>query len=506
MSARSEEALGALAGRYARRLHEKPDVAIADVCFTAAVGRAQLPYRLAVRVSTRELAVETLESVAREESPAGVSKGRAPTSGSPRLAFLYTGQGSQHAGMGRELYETQPTFRRALERCAEVLRGELERPLLEVMFGGGEDLDETQYTQPALFALEWSLSELWRSFGVRPTWVMGHSVGEYVAACVAGAYTVEEGLHLIAARGRLMGALARDGAMVSVVASEGRVEEVVGGHGGEVSIAAVNGPQSVVISGRRAAVERAARDLEEGGAKTKELSVSHAFHSALLEPMLGELERVASQVEYRAAELGVVSNLTGGVLGAGELSGRYWRRHARERVRFKEGMEVLREQGCAVFVEVGPRPVLLGMGRECIGEGAWLPTLRKGRGDWEQLLEAVGELYVRGVDVDWAGFDRDYTRRKVALPTYPFQRQRYWLEAASRTRHPRAGADSGTLVQSSSPSLYEVIWQPQCLSGSPAAGTAVGGWLLIADDSGRAERPAARARGQGRRMPPRALR
>ena len=431
LSARDEVALAALAARHQARLPSVPEAEWADACHTAAVGRAHFAQRLAIVAATRDAACDALSAYG-EGRPARALSGRVPDSGRPRLAFLYTGQGSQHAGMGRELYETQPTFRRALERCAEVVRGELERPLLEVMFGGGEDLDETQYTQPALFALEWSLSELWRSFGVRPTWVMGHSVGEYVAACVAGAYTVEEGLHLIAARGRLMGALARDGAMVSVVASEGQVEEVVGRHGGEVSIAAVNGPQSVVISGRREAVERAARELEEGGAKTKELSVSHAFHSALLEPMLGEFERVASQVEYRAAELGVVSNLTGGVLGAGELSGRYWRRHARERVRFKEGMEVLREQGCAVFVEVGPRPVLLGMGRECIGEGAWLPTLRKGRRDWEQLLEAVGELYVRGVDVDWAGFDRDYTRRKVALPTYPFQRQRYWLEAAEK--------------------------------------------------------------------------
>ena len=431
LSGRTKEALSELAGRVAAHLGTKVDEPLADVCYSLNAGRAHFGQRAAVVAASRESLQGALSAAARGDEAEGLRHGARPDR-LPELAFLYTGQGSQHGGMGRELYETQPTFRRALERCAEVVRGELERPLLEVMFGGGEELDETQYTQPALFALEWSLSELWRSFGVRPTWVMGHSVGEYVAACVAGAYTVEEGLHLIAARGRLMGALARDGAMVSVVASEGQVEEVVGRHGGEVSIAAVNGPQSVVISGRREAVERAARELEEGGAKTKELSVSHAFHSALLEPMLGEFERVASQVEYRAAELGVVSNLTGGVLGAGELSGRYWRRHARERVRFKEGMEVLREQGCAVFVEVGPRPVLLGMGRECIGEGAWLPTLRKGRGDWEQLLEAVGELYVRGVDVDWAGFDRDYTRRKVALPTYPFQRQRYWLEAAEK--------------------------------------------------------------------------
>ena len=335
--------------------------------------------------------------------------------------------------MGRELYETQPTFRRALERCAELLRGELARPLLDVMFEPGEDLDETQYTQPALFALEWSLSELWRSFGVRPTWVMGHSVGEYVAACVAGAYTLEEGLRLIAARGRLMGALARDGAMVSVLASEGQVEEVVGRYGGEVSVAAVNGPaERGDLGTARGGGEWRRASSSSRGAKTKPLAVSHAFHSALLEPMLGEFERLASQVQYRAPELGVVSNLTGGVLGAGELGGSYWRRHARERVRFKQGMEVLREQGCAVFVEVGPSPVLLGMGRECIAEGAWVPTLRKGRRDWEQLLDAVGELYVRGVDLDWKGFDSDYSRRKVALPSYPFQRQRYWLEAAEK--------------------------------------------------------------------------
>ena len=202
----------------------------------------------------------------------------------------------------------------------------------------------------------------------------------------------------------------------------------------------MNGPESVVISGRREAVEAVSRELEGLGIKTKALSVSHASHSALMEPVLDEFERVAAGIAYASPRVGLVSNVTGRLVKAGEIDASYWRRHLRQGVEFHAGMQTLREQGCEVFVEVGPSPVLLGMGQLCVAEGlgAWLPTLRRERGAWEQALTSLGELWVRGVDVDWSGFDRDYPRRKLDLPTYPFERQRYWIDAASSS--PPAGA------------------------------------------------------------------
>jgi len=449
VSARSEAALRALAGRLERRLAGTDAPPLGDVGFTLGTGRCHFPERAALVARSGEEARTALRSLAEGTPVGGVAvRGRWSGRARPEVAFLYTGQGSQYVGMGRELYETQPTFRGALDRCAELLGPRLGKPLLEVMFGAeGSLLDETVYTQPALFALEWSLTQLWRSWGIEPAVVMGHSAGEYAAACVAGVMGLEEGLRLIAERGRLMQGLPRDGAMVSLLASEERVRAAIAAHGGEVSIGAVNGPESVVISGRREAVEEVARGLEGLGVKTKALSVSHASHSVLMEPMLDEFERVAAGIRYEAPRLGLVSNVTGRLLKAGEIDAGYWRRHVREGVEFRAGMQTLREQGCEVFVEVGPSPVLLGMGQLCVPEGwgTWLPTLRRERGAWEQALTSLGELWVRGVEVDWSGFDRDYPRRKLALPTYPFERQRYWIEAAEAPAPEATPADPASV-------------------------------------------------------------
>ncbi len=449
LSARSASALTRQAARLANHVEANANEALGDVCFTANEGRAHFAHRAALTAATRDELGAKLSALAAGE-PAAEGKGAtvAP-SDAPEIAFLFTGQGSQYAGMGRALYETQPVFRSALDRCAELL-GEIEpgRKLLSVLYGENAALlDETRFTQPALFAIEYALAEMWMSWGVKPSFALGHSIGEYVAACVAGVMSLEAALTLVAARGRLMQALPAGGGMAAVLADREAVEPVVKQFAGTLAVAAVNGPENTVISGRMEALDAAVAELERQGLRTRRLTVSHAFHSPLLDPMLDEFERVAGAVSYAPPRIGLVSNLSGVLLGGNEApDADYWRRHARGAVEFAAGMRTLYDEGCRVFLEIGPAPVLTGMGKSCIPEAGtvWLPSLRRGAEDWGQLLGSLAELYRRGARIDWAGVDRGHRRRRLALPTYPFERERYWIEDAERvrqaaTRVPAAG-------------------------------------------------------------------
>ncbi|MCL4267594.1 MAG: type I polyketide synthase [Anaerolineae bacterium] len=441
LSAKNEAALPELAQRYQAFLATQPEVSLADVCYTAVNGRTHFPHRLAVVAHSAADLQEKLGGFTSGQEVDGLVSGQVKGKERGKIAFLFTGQGSQYVGMGQELYQSQPLFRQTMQACDERLRPYLARPLLSVLYpsdGDSSPLDETAYTQPALFALEYALAKLWQSWGIQPDVLLGHSIGEYVAACLAGVFSLEDGLKLVAARGRLMQTLTTPGRMAVAFAAEETVQAAIAPYAEAVGIAAVNGPESITYAGQAEAVTAVTAALQRQGIETRDLNVSHAFHSPLMTPILQPFAEIVASVPLHPPRLEIISNVTGQPVGAEMSSADYWVEHIRQPVRFAPGMAALRQQGAGVFIEIGPKPTLLGMGRQSVteAEAVWLPSLRPGRGEWEQLLSSLGALYTLGVDVNWAGVEQGYGRRRVALPTYPFQRQRYWVKKTTGVRSP----------------------------------------------------------------------
>ena len=436
ISAKSEKALQELAQSYEELLDNDNAAKIADICFSAHTGRNHFDHRLVFVAESTEKLSQQLKVFQTGEDTSGVLRGRIHDEKQPKIVFLFTGQGSQYINMGRQLYETQPIFRQALEQCDRLLQAYLTKSILEVVYPKDTQelnnslINETNYTQPALFAIEYALFKLWESWGIEPNVLIGHSAGEYVAATVAGVFSLEDGLKLIATRGRLMQQLPLGGEMLSVMASEKKVNQLIAPYSEKVTVAAINGPESIVISGESEVIATINETLEKQEIKTKQLAVSHAFHSHLMKPMLAEFEAVASEISYSKPTIGIISNITGARAKENIATAKYWINHVLKPVKFAQSIETLHEEGCDIFLEIGPKPILLGMGRQCLSEdvGTWLPSLRPGKSDWQQILQSLAQLYLQGVKVDWSGFDKDYPRQKVGLPTYPFQRQSYWIE------------------------------------------------------------------------------
>ena len=429
VSAKSATALVENVKRHAQALCGE-HLSLADACYTVNTGRTHFPHRVAcMSRSLDELRMQLESFAAGELAPGSVSgnvRGSLPT----EVVFLFPGQGAQYPGMTRKLYRSEPTFRQALDRCAEALKGRLEKPLLEVLFESGQEdtpLHDPIYAQPANFAVEYAASEMWRSWGVTPSAVVGHSLGEFAAACVAGICGPEDAIRLVATRGGLMQGLPPTGAMAAVHEREERVAAAIAQLGGKAAIAAVNHPEQTVISGLRANVQAVAELMEAKGVEVEWLRAYHGYHSPEMQPLVEELVRAAREVKFQAPQLGFVSTMTGKPLPAGKtLEPEYWGQQVVAPVHFVAAVNSLRELHYSVFLDTGPAPVLGGMGRHCFPDGTWLATLRPGREDWEQALETLAALHVVGVGIDWEAFDGPYPRRRVALPTYAFERQRYW--------------------------------------------------------------------------------
>jgi acyl transferase domain-containing protein/SAM-dependent methyltransferase len=433
LSTKSEKALRESAARFQAHLATAEHDAFQDICSTANTGRGHFAHRLALMADSKEKAASKLAAFCKAGSAEALTRGSLEEGEPPaKVAFLFTGQGAQYPGMGRALYETQSVFREALEHCEEALRPHLDQPLLKVLFaeaGAASILNQSHYTQTALFALEYALVRLWRSWGVRPAVVMGHSLGEYAAACAAGVFGVAEGLELIVERARLIESLSERGAMAAIFAGPEQVAAAIAPYRREVSIAALNGPGNTVISGSGAAIEKIVADLSASHIVCRPLNVAQAFHSPLLDPILDPFERAIARIRLKAPEISLISNVSGRLVEGSEITTPlYWRRHMREPVRFADSVGVLARMGIRVFIEIGPQPVLSAMARSIANDDgyAWLPSLSRQSDDRQQMLETLAALYVRGGAVDWTGFHKDRTYRKCALPTYPFQRERYW--------------------------------------------------------------------------------
>ncbi|MGW2369296.1 type I polyketide synthase, partial [Streptomyces sp. NPDC001667] len=461
VSAKSEAALRGQAERLLPVARDE-DVAAADVAYSLVAARSVFEHRAVVVAADRAGFEAGLGAVVSGEPGAGVVRG---VSGPGKLAVIFSGQGSQRLGMGRELYDAFPVFAEAFDEICGHFDGLLEWPLRDVVFGDDSArLDATVFTQCALFAVEVALYRLAASWGVKPDYVAGHSIGEIAAAYVAGVWSLADACALVAARGRLMQALPSGGAMLAVEADEASVRTALAGYA-DVDIAAINGPSSVVVSGAEVSVAGLEAAWRGEDRRVRRLRVSHAFHSPLMEPMLADFRKTAEQLTYEAPRIPFVSNLTGALATAEEVCDPdYWVRHVRATVRFADGVECLADQGATAFLELGPDSVLSGMGQDSAPHLLFAPALRKGRDEAPSLLEALAQVYVQGHSVDWAAMLAPARPRQIELPTYAFQRERYWVQPV---QHEPRVSDGGW--------RYHAVWSPF----AEPAGLLSGDWLVV---------------------------
>jgi acyl transferase domain-containing protein/surfactin synthase thioesterase subunit len=481
LSARTDAALRASIERHLTSL-SRDQTPLPDICFTSTSGRTHFPVRFAAVVGSKEQLRRALAA----ESGNGATPEPVEER---RIAFLFSGQASQYARMGADLYRRQPVFRQEVDRCAGIVGNRLGQPLTDVLLGDDADsilIDETAYTQPALFAVQAGLVALWRSWGVVPDVVLGHSVGEFAAAYCAGVYTLEQAVGLLVERARLMQALPRDGAMAAIFSDQETVAASIEQlDRADIAIAALNGPQNTVVSGARDAVTALMGRFDRLGIRCQLLTVSHAFHSPLMRSAVAELGRIATGVQGQAPKIAWISTVSAAPMREPPDAG-YWCDHALNAVRFVEAIQALDQTGVSDFLEIGPGNTLLALGRQCVKENGkkWLASLSK-RAELKAILTSLGELYCRGYEVDWDAFNRPYPRRRVSLPTYPFERRRFWIEAdaSARSAGPHSNGLTGIRLRSALPDAqFESAYSLQRFSylddhriyGMPVLPTTVG--------------------------------
>lgn len=432
LSAKTETALRSLAHTYHEFLVNHPDVSIADVCFSANTGRTTFNHRLAVTGDSTAQFAERLEAFALCQKPAELVSGLVKPKKVPKIGFLFTGLIYEKLELDRQLYETQPIFRQVLDRCNAIAQPLLGKSLLDVLFisAAEETTVDRIDNSTAVFALQIALCELWKSWGIEPTVVMGISLGELAAAYVAGILSLEDALKVLISAQQQVQSQSQKGTVGVVFADEERVAAAIQAYADKVVIGLFAG-SLLTISGEQQAVDAVTSALKAEGIKTIRTNLSYAYHSPLMKLL---------QVDFALSspQIPIISGVTGQLSPDSMTSIEYWRTILQEPVRFSTGIQTMHQQGVTVFVEIGPKPNLLSMGIRCLpeGVGVWLPSLRPGQSSWQQLMSSLAQLYVLGAPVNWSGFDRDYPRHRLRLPTYPFERQHYWF-SSSRSSQPR---------------------------------------------------------------------
>ncbi len=444
LSAHDEAALSAQAGRLLERFERKPDLCPLDVALSL-TARSRFSERAVLVGSDRRTLTDSLRLLADGRSGPGLLRGSASVSGSGGVAFVFPGQGSQWDGMAAELLDCSPVFAEGIAECAEALAPFTDWSLLEVLRceRDSELMSRVDVVQPALFAVMVSLARLWRACGVEPDAVVGHSQGEIAALCVAGGLSLGDAARIVALRSHALTAIAGEGGMASVALSESELLRLLESHEGELSLAAVNGPSSMVVSGAREALVRLLARCEADGVKAREIPVNYAAHSAHVETIRQELLDACASIAPRSGDVPFYSSVTGGLLDTEKADANYWYRNLRETVRFEAATQALVTAGCRTAIEVSPHPVLVMGIQETAGDMRALGSLRRGEGGPRRFVASLGDAWVGGVNVDWASLMEDSGARRVSLPTYPFQRERYWLERGSSEDPAALGLMSG---------------------------------------------------------------
>jgi FkbH-like protein len=496
LSARTDASLQAQAASLAEWIAAESAPALADIVHTLATTRRTFEQRAAIVAHDVDGLRQSLQRLAQGEADATTVRGAAYAD-VPRVAFLFTGQGAQYVGMGRQLYASQPVFRDAIDACAvhldPLLGVSLVAVLHEVDDADAGRIDRTRFTQPALFAIEYALARLWQSWGVQPAAVVGHSVGEFAAMCIAGGLTLGDAARLIEARGRLMQALPVGGVMVSVSAPEARVRAAMAGVEDRVAIAGVNSPQQTILSGAREAVDEIVVALTAAGVRTRSLTVSHAFHSPLMRPMIEAFEAVVRSVEFRVPQIPIVSCVEGDFAPDVMTTPAYWTRQVLEPVRFLQAMTTLHGAGISAYLEIGPQPVLTGLGRQCLGADAsaalWLPSIARDGDERATLLTSAAQLWVGGLQPDWGGIAAPASGRRASLPHYAFDTRAHWVAAAADG--PAAMPVSQRLADVA---IYGVEWRDIAV---PTSTEESGTWVVLAATDAESEALVAALRDRG---------
>ncbi len=439
LSAESRQALSAQVAVLREQVSALDETVLPALCYSLATTRTPFKHRLALVADSTAALLDQLSTIVPRPLP---EKGK--------TAFLYTGQGAQYVGMGKALYDTEPVFRHWMDKCLTLISEAMGTAFAPILFEGEAQLNDTQYTQPGLFALEYSMTRLWQHWGVKPDYLMGHSLGEIVAATVAGIFSLEEGIRLVVARGQLMGSLPSGGSMISVAISKEEVSPYLTGHEAAVSLAGENGPNQIVLSGYSGALGEIAEQLEAAGHKVKTLKTSHAFHSPQMDSIMEPFREIAEELTYHAPTLALVSNVSG-TLGSTEMqTPAYWVDHLRKAVLFAGGIQYLEEAGVTRYIEMGPSPVLNHLGIQVVAEESqsnWYHSLARGKREEAVLLENLAGWYTDGGFVDWPAFYEKREQPCIPLPKYEFQRNKYGL--GSKPMAPQFTVDDHETFKSS---------------------------------------------------------